>query len=96
MAVWGQNGLVVHLDDFLIVAETEEECKHTFNTLIELLTALGFRVAWDKVVESTQKLTFLGTELESMNMAIRLQEEKVQTFCDLLDNFSLRSRASLG
>ena len=64
MARKGHNFLVVYLDDFLIIAESKEACSVAFTTLLGLLRKLGFSIHWGKVVDPTQKITFLGIELK--------------------------------
>ena len=51
------DGLVVYLDDFLIVARSKEECTLAFETLLGLLTDLGFQISPSKLVASCQQLT---------------------------------------
>ena len=91
----GHNGIVVYLDDFLVIEPTKEKCLDTLNTLIALVRKLGFCVAWNKVQGPTTCLTFLGVELDSRKMEMRLPTEKVEKFCALLDTFVERKRASL-
>ena len=95
LACQGISGLVVYLDDFLIIEPTKEKCISTLNSLIYLVRRLGFSVAWDKVHGPTTTLTFLGIELDSECMELRLPAEKVESFCELIDSFSVRTRASL-
>ena len=95
METRGFNGLVVYLDDFLIVESSKQRCLDALNTLISLVRVLGFSVAWDKVCGPAQNLTFLGVELDSRCMRMRLPGDKVDDFCTLIDEFVRRSRVSL-
>ena len=95
MACKGYTGIVVYLDDFLVVEKTKEACIESLNTLIKLLRDLGFSISWDKVYGPTNKLTFLGIELDSTKMEMRLPEEKVAKFCSLIVDFCGRKRVSL-
>jgi hypothetical protein len=63
----GIKATVVYVDDFLIVAETEEACAYAWNLLRELLTKLGFTVNMKvhKSVPPTTCLTFLGIILDT-------------------------------
>ena len=38
--------LLVYLDDFLVIADTFEACTEAFNTLVELVQQLGFKINW--------------------------------------------------
>ena len=58
----GFHGMVVYLDDFLIVSRSKLECKLAFTTLNELLLDLGFEISPSKVVPPCQQLIFLGIE----------------------------------
>jgi hypothetical protein len=45
----GFKGVCVYLDDFIIVADTYEECKYAFDCLVDLLVSLGFTINWNNV-----------------------------------------------
>ena len=94
MARKGFNLLVVYLDDFLIIAESKEACAQALNCLIQLLRKLGFAIHWGKVVDPTNKITFLGIELDSIAMTLRLPEEKLQCFREELQLFLQMRRAT--
>ena len=56
------------------IGETKEECQQVFMTILQLLIDLGFQISWHKAIGPTQKLVFLGVELDnaSCEMAIPL------------------------
>ena len=83
----GFNLLIVYLDDFLIMAESKEACAQALNYLIQLLRKLGFAINWRKVVDSTNIITFLGIELDSLTMSLRLPEDKLTMFRKELHSF---------
>ena len=72
----GFSGIVVYLDDFLIIGKTYQECKTAFDTLCELLISLGFTISPTKVVEPCQVLTFLGIEINTTTLSFSLPGEK--------------------
>ncbi|MEW8544217.1 MAG: hypothetical protein AB2693_11850, partial [Candidatus Thiodiazotropha sp.] len=45
--------------------------------LIALLRKLGFQINWKKVVDPSTKITFLGIEIDSIAMCLRLPDEKL-------------------
>ena len=94
MARRGFNLLVVYLDDFLIIAESEAQCAEALNCLIQLLRKLGFAIHWGKVIDPCQKLTFLGIELDSIAMSLRLPEDKLNLLRNELHSFLQQKRAS--
>lgn len=77
MARHGFHAVVNYLDDFLIIGSTQEECQQGLVTLINFLHYLGFNVSWRKVVSPTQRITFLGIELDSSTMSLRFPEDKL-------------------
>ena len=94
MARRGFRAVVNYLDDFLIIASTQEECQRGLVTLINLLHYLRFNVSWRKVVSPTQRITFLGIELDSSTMSLRLPEDKLNRLIDLVNIFSHKASVS--
>ena len=94
MARCGFRAVVNYLDDFLIIGSTKEECRRGLVTLINLLHYLGFNVSWRKVVSPTQRITFLGIELDSSTMSLRLPEDKLNRLIDLVNTSSHKASAS--
>ena len=94
MACRGFCAVVNYLDDFLIIGRTKEECQPGLVTLINLLHYLGFNVSWRKVVSPTQHITFLGIELDSSTMSLRLPKDKLNWLIDLVNTFSHKASAS--
>ena len=90
----GYDLLIVYLDDFLIIANSQEECAAALKCLIQLLRKLGFAIHWGKVVDPTTRITFLGIELDSVCMSIRLPSEKLDSLRLELGEFLQRRRAS--
>ena len=72
MSSRGVNGRLYYLDDFLIIAETADECHVTCLELIKLQRSLGFAINYNKVVGQAKQLTFLGVELDTEQGIIRL------------------------
>ena len=90
----GHDLLIVYLDDFLIIANSKEECAAALICLIQLLRKLGFAIHWGKVVDPTTKITFLGIELDSISMSVRLPSDKLDSLRQELLEFVQRKRAS--
>ena len=61
----GLQAVGVYLDDFFIKADTMQDCARILHILIKLLRKLGFQINWNKVVDPTTKITFLGIEIDS-------------------------------
>jgi hypothetical protein len=90
----GFHNVVAYLDDFFITEPTMGRCAEALKCLIYLLRELGFNINWNKVVDPCQTLTFLGIEVDSRAMILRLSEEKLIAINAELTAFSGRSRAS--
>ena len=86
--------VVVYLDDFFLCASTLSECALAMSILIKLLRSLGFQINWNKVVDPTQCLIFLGIEIDSRSMCKRLPAVKLTELKECLAGFSQRKRAS--
>ena len=78
----------VILNDFLIIRSTQAKCQVELITLIRLLHSLGFNVSWRKVVSPTQRVTFLGIELDSTSITVRLPVDKLSKWNDQVCAFS--------
>lgn len=90
----GYSDLVVYLDDFFNVSPTRAACQQAQTVLIKRLRALSFQINWKKVVDPTQRLTFLGIELDTVDMCSRLPQDKLIQIRDELVNFSTRQSAT--
>jgi len=97
MAARGYTLTVVYVDDFLIIAHTQAECKLALDVLLQLLEDLGFTVSPTKTVQPCQSILFLGLLLESNlegtgKMQITVPEDKLlkaeQAVQDLLSDIS--------
>ena len=65
----------------LWLADEYENCKESLSALCGLLDDLGFVVHEEKsVLEPTQDLLFLGFQLDSKSMSVRLTGEKREKF----------------
>lgn len=90
----GLTAVVVYLDDFFIKADTFRDCMEALNLTISLLRKLGFSINWKKVVDPSTTITFLGIEIDSVNMCLRLPEDKLVQVREELARFQGRKRAS--
>lgn len=90
----GFNGVVAYIDDFFLAAPTYEECNYWMTVLIRLIRKLGFLISWKKVVGPTQRLTFLGVEIDTTQCTLSLNGEKLEKLHSELKQFKNRKRAS--
>ena len=94
MARRGFTARVVYLDDFFICAPTMKECAAALPTLVSLLRHLGLCRNWDKVIEPTRRIIFLGVEIDTETMSKRLPVSKLLALRGDLQVFAKRKRAS--
>ena len=89
--------LIIFLDDILLMAASVRGLTLARDTLIYLLQNLGFLINIKKsVLQPCQTIQFLGTEINSIDMAITLPQEKkdqkVKRCQDLLRKSSVSIR----
>lgn len=82
----GFKDIIVYLDDFLLVADTYDNCQKALHELMKLVRELGFQINYNKVEGPYQKLTFLGLVLNSINMTITVPDQKITEIHTLLIN----------
>ena len=76
-----------YIDDSFIVADSYEKCVESVQCLTELFSQLGFSINTEKsVLKPTQNLTFLGYELNSLNMTISPTHEKKEKVKSSVEN----------
>ena len=90
----GLHNMVSYLDDFFICESSLDKCAETMRILIQLLRQLGFQVNWKKVVDPCQSLVFLGVQISSVDMQVKLPADKLQALKHELLSFAGRKRAS--
>lgn len=90
----GYTGIVVYLDDFLVVQKDQDRCRQTLNALIHVLRLLGFSVNYSKVAGPTQFLQFLGIDLNTKDMKISLPQNKIADLKHELLKLKSKNKAS--
>ena len=83
-----------YLDDFLVMGPTFESCREAQLLLHRILRSLGFYIAYKKVKSPARIQIYLGVELNSIDMSLRLPDEKVEKLHAELAFFSGRSRTT--
>lgn len=72
------GGLIHYLDDFLGADITFESCSEAFQIFKTTMSELGVPLAEEKTEGPTEVLTFLGLELDSNNMTVKVPGVKIQ------------------
>ena len=87
------HSIVSYIDGFFIVGKTKAECQQGLLALIKLLHSISFYVSFKKVLSAYQHLTFLGIELHSTTMSLRLLSDKLDCLNSLMVSFSTKISA---
>lgn len=90
----GFPGIVAYIDDFLLVSESYEKCKEALYTLLGLVRQLGFNVSWNKVVGPSQRITFLGVDIDTSDCTLSLGKDKLADLDQKLHIFKNKARAT--
>jgi len=94
MARRGFTDIIVYLDDFLIIGATREQCQLAYDTLLQLLLDLGFSISDHKLVAPTQRLTFLGVQLDTTACTMTLPDVKLAELLEQVIEFQNKQRAT--
>eukprot|EP01113_Clastostelium_recurvatum_P022571 TRINITY_DN2697_c0_g1_i3.p1 TRINITY_DN2697_c0_g1~~TRINITY_DN2697_c0_g1_i3.p1 ORF type:complete len:528 (+),score=127.40 TRINITY_DN2697_c0_g1_i3:3333-4916(+) len=99
--VWiaGRRGirlLLVYIDDFLIIAESEGSAQKAYDIFLELLGELGLDHEPKKCVPPTKCIIFLGIEIDSAAMEARVPTARLQKLHALVKTWSNRESATVG
>ena len=84
------------LDDFLILSDADEhKCKNDLLVFLGLCKTLGVPIKQEKTEFPTTVITFMGLELDSVNMVARLPQDKLIKLRSLLSSFRKRRKVKL-
>ena len=84
----GVRYIIHYLDDFLRLGPPDSiECRRALDITLKVCKELGVPIAEDKLEGPVTQLTFLGIELNSINMSLKLPEDKMVALRSLLDTW---------
>lgn len=83
---WGLR-ILIYLNDWLVCAVSEEQCRSHVALLLEHVHGLGLRLNYEVIM-------FLGTVLNSWTATIVLSQKRQQAFKACLGHFQLHSQGS--
>ena len=69
-----------YLDDFITMADSHAKCLEAQHQLITLLRSLGFYIAWSKVTSPNKVCRYLGIDIDTSVMQLRLPADKIDKF----------------
>ena len=72
------NNIVHYLDDFLIAgSQNTKECEVISKSFVDMCTEIGVPLAHDKTLGPSSNLTFLGLEINTVDMQVKIPSEKL-------------------
>ena len=90
----GFNCCVNYLDDFCLVGRDVEACREAQRALVAILGRIGFFVSFKKLSPAAGVTKFLGIEIDSVKMELRLPADKLKKLQIQLEKFIRKRKAS--
>jgi hypothetical protein len=85
-----------YLDDFIVMGRANTTaCQRKLNQLVNVCSDLGVPLAHDKFEGPATSICFLGLELDSLSLEVRVPPEKVHKSIELLNSLMLKHKVSL-
>lgn len=72
----------------MVVSSTMDGAISDLRTTINLLRFLGFHILWAKVTHPATTETYLGVEIDTLAMELRMPAEKVEKFKAMVNRFT--------
>ena len=95
MSARGVGRVFHYLDDFIMVGPPDSpQCRTSLGTTLAVCSELGVPIAPQKIEGPTSCLTFLGIEMDTSRMQLRLPQPKLERLKDLLGNWRGREACS--
>jgi hypothetical protein len=85
---------LAYIDDFLLICDSKLECDRALMTILALVDSLGLDVNAEKTAGPTQKIVFLGIEVDAVSRTLTLPPKKLVEIKSLVENWSLKSRVT--
>ena len=80
----GINNLLHYLDDFIFIAKSLDEAKKNMQVIVTTFASLGVPLETSKLEGPAHCLTFLGIELDTATLQLRLPNDKLQCLKEAL------------
>jgi len=87
--------VIVYLDDFLLICDSEEVCHAQLKTMFDELASLGLTVNHKKTLGPARSIHYLGLEIDSTRMELRVPDYKLQQVRNQIADFR-RSHSTTG
>lgn len=88
--------LAIYLDDIICIGNSYTECSRCVTETVSLLKSLGFVINLKKSsLSPSQVQTYLGFELDSENMCLRLPDSKRKRILEQIEKVSVQKSTSI-
>ncbi len=93
---WSSSLLVTHyLDDFLFVSPSPNSCALLLELFSSICKQLGVPLAEEKTEGPVQTITYLGLEINTITMQVRVPRGKVKATCELIHRALAKKKVTL-
>ena len=92
--VFGIPFIVHYLDNYFLCSSSKQSCQHDMDILESVFSELGVPLAPDKVIGPVTKLTYIGIEIDSVSLTIRLPVDKMLELSTSLKQWSSRKKCT--
>ena len=76
---FGRLAFLIHyLDDYFLANVTTAGCRHDMDVFLDICKQLGVPIADDKLEGPATRITYLGIEIDTVAMTIRLPADKLE------------------
>ena len=89
------GNLIHYLDDFLGGEKCKVACLHAMNIFKSLMSEINVPIADEKTEGPTAVLVFLGLELDSINMTVRIPLDKINATLEKIKHMLSKPKATL-
>ena len=90
----GVSRCVNYLDDYCIVSDSVEQGRMDQRLLMRVLRHLGFDISFKKLSSPSTTTRFLGIEIDTVDMCLRLLADKLARLQSTVDSFLPRASAT--
>ena len=91
----GHKDVLHYLDDFIFIHSTQTGCLQSLECFKSICKTLNVPLAEDKTVYPTQKLQFLGFEINTCEQFVCLPHEKITKGLDIINNLLNKAKCTL-
>ena len=94
VSLFGIAFVIHYSDDFFVAARTHSSCQSALDAIISIFDSLGIPIALDKLFRPSKVTPFLGIEIDSREMIMRLPASKLSEVKELLKRWLNRKKCT--